>query len=57
MLVIDDISMVSNDLLFNVYLRLLEIFRCQGNKPFAGLTIITIGNFFQLSPIVPDQFI
>ena len=57
MLVIDDISMVSNDLLFNVYLRLLEIFHCQGDKPFAGLTIITIGNFFQLSPIVPDQFI
>ena len=50
-LVIDDISMVSNDLLFNVCLRLLEIFRCQGNKPFPGLTIITIGDFFQLPPI------
>ena len=50
-LVIDETSMVSNDLLFNIHLRLVEIFGCQGNKPFPGLTVITIGDFFQLSPI------
>ena len=47
-LVIGEISMVSNDLLFNIHLRLVEIFGCQGNKPFPGLTLITIGVFFQL---------
>ena len=50
-LVIDEISMVSNDLLLNVHLRLAEIFGCQGNQPFAELTVITIGDFFQLPPI------
>ena len=50
-LMIDQISMVSNDLSFNIHLRLVEIFGCQGNKPFAGLTVITIGDFFQLPPI------
>ena len=34
MLVIDKVTMVSNDLLFNIHLKLLEIFGCQGNKPF-----------------------
>ena len=47
-LVIGEISMVSNDLLFNIQLRLVEIFGCQGNKPFPGLTLIAIGVFFQL---------
>ena len=50
-LVIDEISMVSNDMLFNIHLRLVEIFGFQGNKPFAGLTVIIIGDFFQLPPI------
>ena len=33
---------VSNDLLLNIHLRLLEIFGCQGNKRFAGLTTIAV---------------
>ena len=33
-LMIDEISMVSNDLLFNIHLRLVEIFGCQSNKHF-----------------------
>ena len=48
-LMIDEV--VSNDLLFNIHLRLVEIFGCQSNKPFAGLTVITIGNLSQLQPI------
>ena len=48
---IDEISLVSNDLLFNIRLRLVEIFGCQGNKPFPGSTVITIADFFQLPPI------
>ena len=51
MLMTDEISMVSSDLLFNFHLRLVEIFRCQGNKSFAGLTVITIGNLLQLPPM------
>ena len=43
---------VSNDLLLNIHLRLLEIFGCQGNKRFTGLTTITFRHQYY-----PDEFI
>ena len=45
-IIIDEISMVSNDLLFYVHLRLNEIFSSVKNEPFAGVTVITVGDFF-----------
>ena len=45
-IIIDEISMVSNDLLFYVHLRLNEIFGSVKNEPFAGVTVITVGDFF-----------
>ena len=50
-IIIDEISMVSNDLLFYVHLRLNEIFGFVKNEPFAGVTVITVGGFFQLPPV------
>ena len=49
-IVIDEISMVSNDLLFHVYLRVTEIFGYANNQPFASVSVITVGDFFQLPP-------
>ena len=50
-IIIDEISMVSDDLLsFQIHLRLLEIFGCPNNTPFAGLSIIVVGDFLQLPP-------
>ena len=43
---------VSNDFLFNIHLKLVEIFGCQVNKPFIRLRVITFGDFFQLAPIL-----
>ena len=43
-IIIDEISMVSNALLL---LRLVEIFDCTNNTPFAGITIIAVGDFMQ----------
>ena len=40
MLVIDESPMISNDLLFNIYLRLVEIFGCQGWRFFIQLSSI-----------------
>ena len=50
-LIIDEISMVSNLQLLYVHLRLVEIFGCSDNIPFAGITIITVGDFYQLPPV------
>ena len=49
--IIDEISMVSNDLLFLVHLRLTEMFRSLNDLPFARVSVITVGDFFQL-PLV-----
>ena len=43
--------MVSNILLLHINQRLVEIFGCNSNIPFAGLTVIFCGDFFQLPPI------
>ena len=50
-LIIDEISMVSNMQLLYIHLRLVEIFGCSDNLPFAGITIITVGDFYQLPPV------
>ena len=50
-LIIDEISMVSNLQLHYIHLRLIEIFGCSDNVPFAGLTIIAVGDFYQLPPV------
>ena len=38
------VSMVSNDLLFHIHLRLLGIFGCPNDTPFADLSIIVVGD-------------
>ena len=43
--------MVSNDLLFYVHLELAEIFGSVNDQTFAGISVIIVGDFFQL-PLV-----
>ena len=43
--------MVSNNLLYYIHLRLNEIFVTADTEPFAGLIILAVGDFFQLSPV------
>ena len=38
--------MVSNDSLFHVYLQLNEIFGSVNDQPFAGVSVITVSDFF-----------
>ena len=49
-IIIDEVSMVSNILLLHINQRLVEIFGCNSNIPVAGLTVIFCGDFFQLPP-------
>ena len=53
-IVIDEISMVANKLLLYIHQRLLDIFGYSGNsmKPFAGITIIVVGDLYQLPPVL-----
>ena len=53
-IIIDEISMVSNKLFLHMHQRLLDIFGYANNcdKPFAGLTIIVEGDFYQLPPVL-----
>ena len=50
-IIIDEISMVSNVLLLHIHQRLMEIFGCSTDLPFAGISIIACGDFYQLPPI------
>ena len=52
-IIIDEISMVSNNLFLHTHQRLLDIFGYTNNcdKPYAGLTIIVVGNLYQLPPV------
>ena len=50
-IIIDKVSMVSNDLLLHIHLRLTEIFVSKGNFPFARITVIALGDFLQLPPV------
>ena len=50
-IIVDKISTVSNDLLFYVHLRLNEILGSVNNEPFVWITVITVGDFFQLPPV------
>ena len=51
-IIIDEISMVSNILLLNIHLRLCEIFGVKTSVPFAGKMIIVCGDLFQLPPVM-----
>ena len=50
-LITDEVSMVSNDLLLHIHLRLTEIFASKGNFSFAGITVIAVGDFLQLPSV------
>ena len=43
--------MVSNTTLVHIYQRLKQIFATPNNQLFAGLSIITLGDLYQLPPI------
>ena len=51
LIIIDEISMVSSILFYQVNQRLNELFRYSGNEPFAVLPVIVCGDVFQL-PLV-----
>ena len=51
LIIIDAISMVSNQMLKNIHERLKQIFSTPDSLLFAGISLITVGDFYQLPPI------
>ena len=54
-IIIDEISMVSNKTLPTVHKRLCEIFGCSEANPFAGKTVFLLGYLLQLPPVKAQQ--
>ena len=51
LIIIDEISMVSNMGLLHIHQRLKEIFATPNSELFAGISVLVVGDFFQLPPI------
>ena len=51
LIIIVEISMVSSELFFQLNQRLIEIFGCGSNKPFAGIPMVLCGYLYQLPPV------
>ena len=51
LIIIDEISMVSNMGLLHIHQRLKEIFVTPNSELFAGISILAVGDFCQLPPI------
>ena len=51
LLIIDEISMVSNTALLHVHQRLKEIFVPSSSQLFTSLSVIAVGDLYQLPPI------
>ena len=51
LIIIDEISMVSNMGLLHIHQRLKEIFATPSSEVFAGISILALGDFYQLPPI------
>ena len=49
--IIDELSMVPNIRLCQIHCRLCEIFKVSLDIPFAGLTVILLGDFYQVPPV------
>ena len=51
LIIIDEISMVANNTLLHIHQRLKEIFGTSNAHLFAGISILGIGDMYQLPPI------
>ena len=51
LIIIDEISMVSNMGLLHIHQRLKEIFVTPNSELFSGISVLVFGDFFQLPPI------
>ena len=51
LIIIDEISMIGNITLLHIHQRLKEIFGSSNSQMFAGISVIVVGDVYQLPPI------
>ena len=51
LIIIDEISLVSADMLYTIHMRLKEIFQTPLTVPFANLNIVLVGDLLQIAPV------
>lgn len=56
LLVIDEISMVSNKMLMFLHQRLVDAFGASQDEPFAGFNVMVLGDLLQLPPVGDSSF-
>ena len=54
--IIDELSMVSSNLWIDINSRLEEIFMIIPEEAFAGLSVMTVGDFLQLPPVLENLY-
>ena len=52
MVIFDELSMISSDLVFKINARLLEIFMCSTAVEFSGMTVLPAVDLLQLPPLM-----
>ena len=50
-IIIDEISLVSADMLYRIHMRLKEIFQTNVDIPFADINMLLVGDLLQLPPV------
>lgn len=51
LIIIDEISMVGNTTLIHIHQRLQQIFSTPNSELFSGISVIAVGDLYQLPPI------
>ena len=51
LIIIDEMSLVSSDMLFKLDAKLKEVFHLRKNVPFAGIGITLVGDLLQIPPV------
>ena len=54
-MIIDEVSMISNQMLMAIHLRMNEVIGLKDPAPFGGMPIVVFGDLFQLEPVSGSQ--
>ena len=54
-MIIDEVSMISNQMLMAIHLRMNEVIGLKDPAPFGGMPIVVLGDLFQLEPVSGSQ--